>query len=487
MRKRTATGGTEGLGTWLRAERRARTWDVPEMARQLVHAAGTDRGKLPRLDSLITSIRRWERGSNSLTERYMLLYCAALRITPDQFGVERPVPGAQLVSGPARPIDGAALPAMPLSALATVPRIGEALSSECRADFAHADHDPEVELAAVTSGDSLLAAVEQAALGYPAPLRGPASKTSVGPEQTTRIQETTDLFRRWDNEFGGGLRRRAVIGQLSEASELLGGPFRDERTGRAFFAAITDLTQLVGWISFDLHLPATAERYFLLGMRLARDAGDRPQVARLLYCLSRLMVDIGEQHDALDLAQAGLYAMRRDAPPKATAMLWVTEARAHACLGEAADCHRSLGDAREAFSHAGPGTDPAWSKFFDETGLSGLIGAALRDLALADPDHARDHATAAEPWIARAASDRPRAYLRSKILDLDGLALTKLLLGDPDAAAEPATAAISMAREVTSARVSSRLRRTARLAGQWFPGTRSAADLADQLREQPAP
>jgi len=50
------------LGAWLRAQRRSRGWDVPEMARQLTRAAGAARGALPAHQSLVAYARRWERG-----------------------------------------------------------------------------------------------------------------------------------------------------------------------------------------------------------------------------------------------------------------------------------------------------------------------------------------------------------------------------------------------------------------------------------------
>ena len=96
--------------------------------------------------------------------------------------------------------------------------------------------------------------------------------------------------------------------------------------------------------------------------------------------------------------------------------------------------------------------------------------------------HARDHAVSAEPWIERAVSQRPRAYLRSKILDLDGLAVTTLLLGEPETAADLALSAISLAQEVTSSRVVSRLRRTVLIAEERFPGARGIAELSEQVR-----
>jgi hypothetical protein len=114
---------------------------------------------------------------------------------------------------------------------------------------------------------------------------------------------------------------------------------------------------------------------------LAKDAGDRPQVGRMLYCLARQMIDLHRYREALDLAQTGVYAIRRSSTPKTMALLYVIEARAHAGLGQARDCTRALGAAQDAFARAGRDTDPAWCAFFDEGELYGLLGVTLRDLA----------------------------------------------------------------------------------------------------------
>ncbi|GIH99184.1 hypothetical protein [Planobispora takensis] len=62
----------------LRAEREKQLWAVPEMARQLRHAAG---GALPDLDSLVRMIKKWEAGKHLPGERYQLLYGRAFGIS----------------------------------------------------------------------------------------------------------------------------------------------------------------------------------------------------------------------------------------------------------------------------------------------------------------------------------------------------------------------------------------------------------------------
>lgn len=87
---------TTDLGCWLR-ERRARGWDLTQMARQLASAANGDRHGLPDGKALIRNIRRWESGQTGVSERYRLLYCAAFGIAPSEF------PGSGTDSEPHQP------------------------------------------------------------------------------------------------------------------------------------------------------------------------------------------------------------------------------------------------------------------------------------------------------------------------------------------------------------------------------------------------
>jgi transcriptional regulator with XRE-family HTH domain len=77
-------------GDRLRELRRARGWDVPEMARRLRQASG-DSDPLPPSDALVRMVRRWEReGLNtSRAERYELAYARALGVRPGELR-ERP-------------------------------------------------------------------------------------------------------------------------------------------------------------------------------------------------------------------------------------------------------------------------------------------------------------------------------------------------------------------------------------------------------------
>ena len=61
-------------GGTLRAWRRSRGWDVPEVARQLRYAARESAVHVAAHAGLIRMIYAWERGDHALSERYELLY-----------------------------------------------------------------------------------------------------------------------------------------------------------------------------------------------------------------------------------------------------------------------------------------------------------------------------------------------------------------------------------------------------------------------------
>lgn len=93
-------------GGRLRELRRARGWDVPEMARRL-RQAGPDSGPLPPPDALVRMVRRWEREglSTSRAERYELAYATALGVRPEELraqpGTRQPVQLEQQQQPPA--------------------------------------------------------------------------------------------------------------------------------------------------------------------------------------------------------------------------------------------------------------------------------------------------------------------------------------------------------------------------------------------------
>ena len=48
-----------------------------------------------------------------------------------------------------------------------------------------------------------------------------AAPISIGYQELGELENAARVFRNWDDKYGGGLRRKAVIGQLNEVSDLL--------------------------------------------------------------------------------------------------------------------------------------------------------------------------------------------------------------------------------------------------------------------------
>ena len=71
-------------GATLRAWRRSRGWDVPEVARRLRRAARESGQVVAAHGGLVRMIYAWERGDHELSERYELLYATTLGISPER-------------------------------------------------------------------------------------------------------------------------------------------------------------------------------------------------------------------------------------------------------------------------------------------------------------------------------------------------------------------------------------------------------------------
>ncbi len=106
-------GPPQSRGAWMRLHRQARGWSVPELRRQLREAAKGAGDTLPGNECLGVMIRRWEKDSGGVSERYRLHYCRALGIPIQDFGTAPPpVQAGVSRSVPARAIP---VPAAPLS------------------------------------------------------------------------------------------------------------------------------------------------------------------------------------------------------------------------------------------------------------------------------------------------------------------------------------------------------------------------------------
>ncbi|MFF8396663.1 hypothetical protein [Streptomyces sp. NPDC016172] len=297
------------------------------------------------------------------------------------------------------------------------------------------------------------------------------------------LESTTVMFRQWDAQCGGGLRRKAVVGQLHEVTDLLQEP-QPESTTRRLFKVAAELAELAGWMSYDIGLQPTAQKYFVLALHAAKEAGDRPLGSYVLSSMSRQMIHLGRPDDALELIHLAQYGSRDCASPRTQSMLYAMEARAYANMGQPGKCKRAVRMAEDTFSEADEWDepDPDWIRFFSEAELYGENSHSYRDLAYV-AGRSPTYASLAEPLMNRAVElfAEDGEHQRSYALNLIGMATVHLLRREPERSTVFATEAMQVAKKVRSERVNTRIRKTVDTAARDFGDLGEVVDLTERL------
>ncbi|MFC8368735.1 MULTISPECIES: hypothetical protein [unclassified Streptomyces] len=298
------------------------------------------------------------------------------------------------------------------------------------------------------------------------------------------LETTTVMFRQWDAQCGGGLRRKAVVGQLHEVTDLLQEP-QPESTNRRLFKVAAELAELAGWMSYDVGLQPTAQKYFVLALHSAKEAGDRPLGSYVLSSMSRQMIHLGRPEDALELIHLAQYGSRDCASPRTQSMLYAMEARAYANMGQPGRCKRAVRMAEDTFAEADEWDepDPDWIRFFSEAELYAENSHSYRDLAYV-AGRSPTYASLAEPLMKRAVElfgQEGGEHQRSYALNLIGMATVHLLQSEPEQSAVLATEAIKAAKKVRSERVNTRIRKTVDTAVRDFGDLAEVVELGERL------
>nr|WP_197973323.1 hypothetical protein [Streptomyces gossypiisoli] len=323
----------------------------------------------------------------------------------------------------------------------------------------------------------------------PAPRPEPASVPStrargrLSMPELDLLESTTVMFRQWDAQCGGGLRRKAVVGQLHEVTDLLQEP-QPEATTRKLFKVAAELAELAGWMSYDVGLQPTAQKYFVLALHAAKEAGDKPLGSYILSSMSRQMIHLGRPEDALELIHLAQYGSRDCASPRTQSMLYAMEARAYANMGQPGKCKRAVRLAEDTFTDADDWDepDPDWIRFFSEAELYAENSHSFRDLAYV-AGRSPSYASMAEPLMRRAVElfAQDTEHQRSYALNLIGMATVHLLQREPEQSAVFADRAMTVAKKVRSERVNTRIRKTVDTAARDFGDVADVVDLTDKL------
>ncbi len=302
-------------------------------------------------------------------------------------------------------------------------------------------------LAGVVFGSALLEPLERwLSAGTEKPPAGLPG--SVGYQEVEQIENAARIFRDWDDQFGGGLRRKAVVGQLNEVADLLGNA-HPVAIQQRLFGAMAQLSETAGIMSWDSGHQALAQRYYVLALRASRAAGDRAFGANVMAAMARQLLYLGHTGDALELVRLAQDDSAGYAPASVRSMLYTREAWAYAKLGRISAFRRATARAEDALTEAKPAEDPYWITYFDVAELEGTTGGRLLELAHQDKRLADE----AAGRISQAIALRRAGRLRSSALDQIGLAEARLIQGEMEEASYLGHQAAALVEQTPSDRV----------------------------------
>lgn len=297
----------------------------------------------------------------------------------------------------------------------------------------------------------------------------------IGSQEIEELERSVEVFRAWDAARGGGLQRKAVVGQLNEVGGMLSYRHPDHLQRRLWGVA-ANLAVLAGWMSHDVGLEPTAQKYFVIAAHAAREGGDRPRAGEALSRAARQMVHLGRPDDALDLMKLAKSGSGDEVLPRTKAMLYTIEAWAQASMGKGQAMRRTLGQAEDLFvSDRGDVPPPSWMQLFDEADMHGMQALAYRTLA----EHEPGAAATAQRHAKEALNLRESGRDRSKIFDHISLASACFIADDPEQADRYARLALTSMGANSSHRTWDRLREMYRLTGQY-----SSYPKIQDLREE---
>ncbi|MDT9683562.1 hypothetical protein RND61_16050 [Streptomyces sp. TRM76323] len=285
----------------------------------------------------------------------------------------------------------------------------------------------------------------------------------IGLQEVEELEASVEVFRAWDAAKGGGLQRKAVVGQLNEVGGMLAYRHPDP-IQRRLWGVAANLAVLAGWMSHDVGLEPTAQKYFIIAAHAAREGGDRPRAGEALSRCARQMVHLGRPAEALDLIQLAKFGSGDEMLPRTRAMLHTIEAWAHASMGRGQAMRRTLGEAEELFvSDKGDGPLPVWMQTFKSEDLYGMQALAYRTLAEHEPSAAKQ----AQHFAQKALELRIDGRERSKIFDHLSMASACFIADDPEQADRYARLALAAMGGNSSQRTWDRLRDMYELTGRY--------------------
>lgn len=280
------------------------------------------------------------------------------------------------------------------------------------------------------------------------PLMSPESAAS---DAFDALERSAMIFRRWDASGVGGLRRKAVVGQLNAVAESLSESYSPAVT-RRLFEVTAELAQLAGWMAYDQGLLGVAQRYYLLGLSACQQAESPVLGAKILGDMTQLSTAQQHYDDSLDLVRTAMYILPRHGGALVRAELLGLESRVHAHLGNDAQAASAAEACVEVWQSGESEKIPDWLHYMNKAEVDCLAANTYIQLALGStsPVRVAAYAERAERYTLDARVSRADGYDRSRILDEIRLAKVRLAQDDLAECVTVADTAVELAASTSS-------------------------------------
>lgn len=187
-------------------------------------------------------------------------------------------------------------------------------------------------------------------------------------------------FAATDHLVGGGFGAAALGQLLKSSAPLLRDADCDNETGRQLARVTARLTDLYGFLNFDVDNRDAAQHSYIHAWALARASGDQALTGHVLSDLAMFYTHIGHPRDALEAATAGAQVGRLASSPATVTRCLAMQARAHARAGERRKAHLAMAQAERELDRIHPHNEPEWVRFFDHAQLATECTYAHHDL-----------------------------------------------------------------------------------------------------------
>lgn len=302
----------------------------------------------------------------------------------------------------------------------------------------------------------------------------------AGRAELDALRDMASMFTALDERHGGQHGRSAVVQYLrSDVADLCRASFATEAEHREALSLAATLVYLCGWKAYDADEHGLAQRYYLQGLALTREAGNDLHTAWLMRIMAHNGMDLRRPQHTLNLAEAALDRVRGRVSPATEALFAVTRARALATAKRGPEATAQIRQAQDLVLTGDPedADVPFWAALWGapRATVASHVGKTFE--ALGDHAHAEQHYAAS----ARARPDG--GHQRITALDLAAQGREQAAQGHLEAACSTWGQALDMFGGVRSSRAAKQItgmRKQLRVFDQ--RGVKAARDLDERAR-----